>query len=276
MIHLDLINKIRVLYEKENPSFKTVLDLLEKHDENIIVDHISFRTFDFPTISIDALAVPFIEAGYQEEKRYKYENQEVKARHYAHKTDKSAPLIFFSEISTYKFSKSLQSVVKNIVERIPINILCSEKIFLTPTPWKSIHYSIYEQLKSESEYAAGIYANGFLAHHIGILINSFEKYYSINKLSSFLKENNIPYTLKNHSQQSHIIALIEQLMLEMKSKKKTFVEGEYEIPTSSPEFTRRNYMANNKLFMEFLPNLTVQKPEPMTLEQINQLILEDS
>lgn len=276
MIHLDLINKIRVLYEKENPSFKTVLDLLEKHDENIIVDHISFRTFDFPTISIDALAVPFIEAGYQEEKRYKYENQEVKARHYAHKTDKSAPLIFFSEISTYKFSKSLQSVVKNIVERIPINILCSEKIFLTPTPWKSIHYSIYEQLKSESEYAAGIYANGFLAHHIGIRINNLRKYDNTGKICAFLREKQIPHSIKNNSSQNHIISLIEQVMLKMDNKKKTFLEGDFDIPTPFPEFIKRNYMEDNKMFMGFLPNVSFQKPGPMTVEQINQLILEDS
>lgn len=276
MTHIDLINRITNLYENANPSFKSVLNLLEQFEEKIVVDHLSFRTFDYPNIRIDVLAVPFIEAGYQEVKRYKYEDQEIKARHYAHSTDESAPLIYFSELSTYKFSKSLQANIKKLVEKIPINILCSDKIFSTSNTWNLIQYSIYEQLKSESEYAASIYVNGLMAHHIGIRINDFEKLNTINKICSFLKDNKIPFALKKHAQQSHIISMIEQVKLKLENKKKSFLEGDFDIPTPSPELVKRNYMEDNKMFMEFLPNLSFKKPEPMTLEQINQLILEDN
>lgn len=276
MTHINLISKTINLYMDSNPDFKSILNILEQEEEKIVIDHISFRTFDFRSLGIDVLAIPFIEAGYQETKRYTYQNQVVNARHYTHATDKSAPLIFFSELSTYKFSKSLQEIIKTIVDRIPINILCSDKIFLTPTPWKSIHYSIYEQLKSESEYAAGIYANGFLAHHIGIRINNLRKYDNTGKICAFLREKQIPHSIKNNSSQNHIISLIEQVMLKMDNKKKTFLEGDFDIPTPFPEFTKRNYMEDNKMFMGFLPNVSFQKPGPMNVEQINQLILEDS
>lgn len=276
MTHIDLINRITNLYESTNPVFKSVLNILEKQEENNIIDHLSYRTFDFPTISIDVLAVPFIEAGYKEVKRYKYENKEITARHYAHLTDESAPLIYFSELSTYKFSKSLQAIVKKMANTIPINILCSEKIFFTPSPWENIQHSIYEQLKSESEYAAGIYVNGFMAHHIGIRINHFKKLDTLSKICAFLKENKFSCIPKKHAQQSHIIPMIEIVMLELRNKNKTFLDGVFDIPTPYPEFVKRNYMEDNKMFLEFLPNLSFQKPEPMSLEQINQLILEDN
>lgn len=276
MTDIDLIRKVIRLYENENPSFISVLNLLEQKGEKIVVDHISFRTFDFPSISIDVLAVPFIEVGYQEVERYKYDIHNIKARYYEHTTDKSAPLIFFSELCTYKFSKSLQNTIKKMVDRIPIHVLCSEKIFFSLNPWDGIQNSVYEQLKLESEYAAGVYAHGFKPHHIGVRINQFEKYDSISKLCAFFKGNKISYVLKKHSQQNQIIPLIEQVTLEMQDHKKTFTEGVFYIPTPRPEFTKRNYIDNNKMFMGFLPNISVQKPEPMTLEQINQLTLEDN
>ncbi len=276
MTHTDLINNIIQNFEKDSTSFESVLNLLELHEEKSVIDHVSFRTFDFPNISIDILAVPFVESGYREIERYKYSTNDIKARYYEHTTDKTAPLIYFSELSTYKFSSFLQNTVKELVNKIPIEILCTEKILTTSHPWSSIQHSIYKKIKQESEYAAGIYVNGFKPHHLGVRINHFQKLDSINKLSSFLKENKILFIPKKHSGKSHIIPLIEQLELTLKEKKKAFSDGVFNIPSPGIEFTKRNYYENNKMFMGFLPNISIQKPEPMTLEQINQLILDDN
>ena len=54
-------------YINQNPEANRVYNLLVDEGETVVNDHIAFRTFDDPRISIDVLAKPFIEKTLLEE-----------------------------------------------------------------------------------------------------------------------------------------------------------------------------------------------------------------
>lgn len=275
MAHKNLTEKIIETYFDENSFFTSVLNLFKQQGEDVFIDHISYRTFDFPHINTDVLSVPLIEVGYREVERYKYENQNIKARHYEHQTNKSAPLIYISELCVHHYSRFLYLQLKEMVDNIPIEILCSNKILHTPQIWGTPSYDIYKRLKSESDYAAGVYVNGLTPHHLSVRVNSFKKYDTIKKVSEFLSQNQILSISKNQVSQDHNIPLIEQIVISDNNVLINFQEGNFDIPSKSLEFTKRNFSTNSSLFMGFIPNIDAKKVNPMTLEQINQMLLED-
>jgi hypothetical protein len=275
MAHKILTEKIIEAYNGQNPYCTSVLNLFKQQGEDVFIDHISYRTFDFPHINTDVLSVPLIEVGYHEVERYKYENQNIKARYYEHQTDKSAPLIYISELSIHQLSRTFYSYLKEMVDNIPIEILCSEKILYTPNIWGKPSYEIYKKFKSESDYAAGVYVNGLMPQHLSVRLNKFKKFETIKKASEFLSQNEISTISKNYINQDHNIPLLEQIMINMGNVLVSFEEGDFEIPSSYLEFTKRNFLSNSSLFTGFIPNMETQKACPMTLEQINEMLLED-
>ena len=53
-----------VIIIMQNPSAGKIHDLFVNEGENIVNDHIAFRTLDFPEIDVDVLAKPFVSNGY--------------------------------------------------------------------------------------------------------------------------------------------------------------------------------------------------------------------
>ncbi len=51
-------------YSDQNPSVKNIYDLFINEGEEVVNDHIAFRTLDINKINIDVLAKPFTSAGY--------------------------------------------------------------------------------------------------------------------------------------------------------------------------------------------------------------------
>ena len=52
-------------YAAINPQAARIHALLSERGETVVNDHIAFRTFADARVSIEELAVPFLEAGYQ-------------------------------------------------------------------------------------------------------------------------------------------------------------------------------------------------------------------
>ena len=57
-------------YINQNPSAGKIYSLFIEEGENVINDHIAFRTLDYPEINIDAVAKSFIKNGYTAKGEY--------------------------------------------------------------------------------------------------------------------------------------------------------------------------------------------------------------
>jgi hypothetical protein len=59
-----ILNKLWIDYIIQNPSAGKIHNLFIKEGEDVVNDHIAFRTLDVPEINIDILAKLFISNGY--------------------------------------------------------------------------------------------------------------------------------------------------------------------------------------------------------------------
>ncbi len=218
-------------YTENNPHVKKVYDLLVAEGENVINDHIAFRTFNDTRINVDALAKVFIENGYQEKQSYTFENKHLFAKHYEHKTNLLAPRVFISELILKDFSPEFQQIIQSEIDKIDKRILFSDELIYSGNVWSKPSFAIYEKLKKESEYAAWVYVFGFRSNHFTVSVTDLKKYDTIEKVNSLLKQhgfliNNIDGEIKGSPAE-----LLEQSSIKSGFINVDFIEGVYEIPS---------------------------------------------
>jgi hypothetical protein len=252
MEYQNLFDRLWIDYSNLNPSVKLIHKLLEQNGETIINDHIAFRTFDVQGISIDYLAEPFLNSGYEEKGKYYFADKKLNAKHFEHKTEKEAPKVFISELITSEFNEFVTNIAHQVAEFVLTEKSNGKDILFLKNVWEPIRFSVYEKLRSESEYAAWIYAFGFRANHFTVFVNYLKKYNSLEKLNELIlvngfKLNEAGGEVKGSEseglKQSSILADIVDVK---------FTEGVYKIPCCYYEFAERFAGKDGKIFNGFI------------------------
>src|SRR3990167_4701042 len=114
-------------YTAQNTQPLAIHDLFVHQGESIINDHIALRTIDDPRVNIDVLAKPFEALGYQAKGQYHFKEKKLLAKHYE-LLDPHAPKVFISQLLTRNFSRQLQSIFIECIDRIPVFVLDSESL----------------------------------------------------------------------------------------------------------------------------------------------------
>lgn len=239
-------------YAEINPQAQAIMNALQARGEQVTNDHVAFRTFNLPEVSIEVLAKPFLQRGYQlAGKPYDFTQKKLFARHYEHE-DKSLPKVFISELKVECFSEKLQNQIKELVRQVPKDLRDSEDFLTAGVPWQAIKYSDYESLLEESEYAAWMSAFGFRVNHFTVLFNSLKSFETLQELNVFIKS--LGYSLNDSG--GEIKGTPEEL-LEQSSTLAAEVEvlfngGVHVIPSCYYEFARRYPDAEGNLFHGFI------------------------
>lgn len=239
-------------YTSQNHSAQKVYDLFEKEGEQVLNDHIAFRTYDDPRVNIDVLAKVFINNGYVEKGQYEFEEKHLFAKHFEHKTDKNAPKVFISQLKTNDFSEYLQNTVKNIVDQLSDTDLNSDDLIYAGNIWGKPSYTTYLRLKEESEYAAWVYVYGFRANHFTININALKKYDSIEKVNQFLKDNGFLMNSSGGEIKGTKEQLLQQSSIMANHIDVEFEEGIQSIPGCYYEFAQRYPDESGELYKGFI------------------------
>ena len=239
-------------YTTQNPEAKRVYDLFVAEGEEVLNDHIAFRTFDHPKVDIDVLARPFIEAGYEYRQSYNFEQKRLNAKHFEHKTFRNAPRVFISELISGDFSPFLQEQVHKMTGMVPNTLAESNELVFAGNVWGQPSYEIYQRLREESEYAAWVYVYGFRANHFTVSINGLKKYNSIEKVNSFLKDNGFMLNDSGGEIKGTPAELLEQSSTKAGFLPVQFTEGVFEIPSCYYEFARRYPDDDGKLYSGFI------------------------
>jgi hypothetical protein len=248
----ELFNHLWQQYIKESPKSKIIYDLFIQEGENVINDHIAFRTFDNHKINVNTLSKIFINLGYEKKNHYEFITKKLYAEHFEHKNNPKLPKIFISELQTNKFSSYLQDIVKYIVAKIPENILYTPKLLYSGATWNELDYNIYNKLLEESEYAAWMYAFGFRANHFTIFVNNLKKYNTIEKVNQFLKQKGFTLNTVGGEIKGTPNELLEQSSTMANKVKIKFKQGEFEILNSYYEFAKRYPDSNGVLYQGFI------------------------
>jgi len=247
-----IFDKLWDIYITQNPSVKKVYDLFTNYGEEVVNDHIAFRTYNDPRINVDVLVKPFLAAGYVQKGDYQFETKKLYAKHFEHSTDPKAPRVFISQLKVEEFSPFLQETVKKIVDAIPQEALNSEELIYAGNLWGTPSFEVFEQLRQESEYAGWLYLYGFCANHFTVSINFLKKLDSIEKVNSFLKANGFQMNDSGGEIKGTPAELLEQSSIKSEMIQLDFVEGSFEVPGCYYEFARRYPDTDGKLYSGFI------------------------
>jgi hypothetical protein len=239
-------------YTDRTPSAKKVKELFETQGNTIYNDHVAFRTFEDSRVNIDVLAQAFINNGYEYKGDYHFSKKKLHAKHFEHKTDKNAPLVFISQLLTSEFSLELQSIIKNTLDTVDYNAVPDDELVFTGRLWSTPSYATYTRLLEESEYAAWLYVNGFCSNHFTVDINKLDTFETITEVNSFLKDHGFEMNASGGEIKGTPKEFLEQSSILADKIKVTFKEGVYEITSCYYEFAYRHAMENGELFKGFI------------------------
>ena len=252
MNYNELFDRLWIEYTSRNPSTLKIYDLFRSEGETIINDHIAFRTFRSPDISVDKLAKVFLKNGYKFRGEYHFETKKLYARHFEHETDIEAPRVFISELLVDEFSPFLRDTVKDWVAAIPASMFDSDNLIFAGNISGMPSFAVYEKLRAESEYAAWLYVNGFCANHFTVSVNRLKKLDSVEKVNAFLKFHGFLLNDAGGGIQGTPGELLEQSSIRAEMVTCKFIEGEFEIPGCYYEFAKRYPDVDGKLYNGFI------------------------
>ena len=245
-----LFDKLWESFCNLNPQAEKIHTLLKRRGERVVNDHIAFRTFDDPRVSIDVLARPFLSAGYRAQGEYEFPNKHLFARHFEHE-DPSQPKIFISELKLEEMTESLPESISGLIEQISDDELQREDFCSIGRPW-GVDFSTYETLVSESEYAGWLAGFGFCANHFTVLVNELETFSDLQELNQFLKENGFALNASGGEIKGTPEQLLEQSSTLAARMEVDFSDGKHTIPSCYYEFARRYPQPDGKLFGGFI------------------------
>lgn len=247
----EIFNRLWRDYAAENPSAGAIHALFRNRGNRVLNDHVAFRTFDHPRVSIDVLARPFIDSGYVRAGEYFFEDKQLKAAHFEH-PDPLAPLVFISELLTGSFSPFLQQTVSSVVGNLPGEALDPSRILFSGKFMEHPSYAVYEQLRTESEYAGWLYVFGFRANHFTVSVNHLDTFDSLQEVNAFLKANGHALNSSGGEIKGTPEQLLEQSSTLADRVLVQFEEGLKEIPSCYYEFARRYTGPDGRLFRGFI------------------------
>lgn len=248
----DIFENLWEDYLKQNPETKKVYDLFQCEGERVINDHIAFRTFDHPKVSVDVLAKPFIEAGYEKKGDYLFEAKKLVANHFEHKTDIEAPKVFISALQPQYFSEFTQKTIQEAIDRIPEGFDDSANFLWSGSLWGKPNYDTYLKLREESEYAAWLYVYGYRANHFTVNINALKKHTDIYELNQFLRDHGFIILESGGEVKGTPEELLEQSSIRAGKIAVDFEEGPREIPSCFYEFAKRYKDEKGILYTGFI------------------------
>ncbi len=239
-------------YLIQNHETKKVFNLFTQLGEEVINDHIAFRTFNDPRVCIDVLAKPFVAAGYVSKGEYHFEAKRLYAKHYELEGDAHAPRIFISELKLEEMSSFLRETVMDILNQASEEDLGHHLLVNKGRIWAKPSFKVYEKLRMESEYASWLYVYGFRANHFTVSINALKNYPSIEAVNQLLKDKGFLLNSSGGEIKGSPEELLEQSSTLAGNLAIEFEEAVYDIPSCFYEFARRYKDNNGQLYGGFI------------------------
>ena len=252
MTNEQLLTKLWEQYTAITPSSKKIHTLLSEKGQIISNDHIAIRTYNDERINISVLEKPFLAVGYEPMGEYIFESKKLYAKHYQHKTDKTAPKIFISELELEKCSTELQATVKEILDTCDQTIFIKKDLIFAGSVWEKPSFEKYTSLRKESEYAAWMYVYGFRANHFTVNVNDLTDFPTLESLNDFLEDKGWKLNASGGKIKGTPEQLLEQSSTLGDIQEIEFLEGTHKIPTCYYEFALRHVDASGEFYQGFI------------------------
>jgi hypothetical protein len=247
----ELFDNLWQNYLSVTPSADKVHALLgQDNGQDVINDHVAFRTFNIAKVNGAKLAAHFEALGYKACGDYVFEAKKLNAKHYEHE-DKTLPKVFISELLVEEFSPELQAIVTRMVEQVEEDAIEADNFLYSGSHWQVTHDE-YKTLLAESEYAAWMAAWGYRANHFTVSINHLKQFDTIQEVNQKLKDAGFVLNASGGEIKGSPEVLLEQSSTMADSAVVSFVDGDKEIPSCFYEFAIRYPTESGELYTGFV------------------------
>jgi len=225
-------------------------------DENEIVnDHIAFRTLGVPNLGIASFEKIFLHYGYTKMDYYHFREKKLDAYWYAPPSPEY-PRIFISELRVGDLSKEAQKVIGKYTADITVDPIDTFSLndtkavgnFFYEPLWQLPTLHDYQLLSKESEYAAWVIYNRYYLNHYTISVHELpEPYNSLEAFNVFLEDIGIVLNSSGGKIKTSKDGLLRQTSSVAKMVEATFANNEkMKISGSYVEFAERSILPEYK------------------------------
>jgi len=244
-----LFDNIWQQYIDVTPSAKNIHQLLGDGND-IINDHVAYRTFNSAKVNLATLAKHLLSIGYTECGQYDFVAKKLTAKHFEH-SDNTMPKVFISELRVEEFSIEIQEIIANLVAQLPDDVSERNDFLYSGQLW-NISSADYQTLLATSEYAAWLSAWGYRANHFTVSINHLKNYDDIIAVNNTLKAEGYLLNSNGGEVKGDSEVMLEQSSTLADKAQVTFTDKTMEIPSCFYEFAKRYPLANGELYTGFV------------------------
>jgi len=217
-------------------------------EDEIVNDHIAFRTLGVPFLGIASLEKIFLHYGYEKRDYYYFNGKKLNAFWYAPPMPEY-PRIFISELRVEDLSKETGALIKKYTEKVtsdPVDNLDLNDPgavgnFFYKSLWELPTIEDYKALAADSEYAAWVIYNRYYLNHYTISVHELkEGYNTLEAFNVFLTKIGIKLNDSGGVIKQSADGLLKQSSSVAKMMEASFKNGKtMEIPGSYVEFAER-------------------------------------
>jgi hypothetical protein len=223
------------------------MDIIASEDE-IVNDHIAFRTLGVPFLGIASLEKIFLHYGYEKRDYYFFEAKKLNAYWYAPPSPEY-PRIFISELRVSDLhektraliTKYTKQVTSDPVDQLDLNDVAAVGAFFYTSLWQLPTIEDYKALANDSEYAAWVIYNRYYLNHYTISVHELKDgYNTMETFNDFLLDIGIKLNNSGGIIKQSADGLLRQSSSVAKMMQATFKHGKkMDIPGSYVEFAER-------------------------------------
>ncbi|MEW6997894.1 DUF1338 domain-containing protein [Colwelliaceae bacterium BS250] len=249
-------NKVKALFDNiwqqylaVTPSAEKVHQLLGSGND-LINDHVAYRTFNNDKVNLEKLAKHLLDLGYVECGDYNFVAKKLVAKHFEH-PDNTLPKVFISELLVEQFSNEVQAIINRLVAQVDESKVSDDNFLYSGTHWQ-LSSSEYKTLLNESEYAAWLAAWGYRANHFTVSINHLNDFDCILAVNDLVKNGGFKLNAVGGEVKGDVGVKLEQSSTMADMATVTFSDVAQKIPSCFYEFAKRYPMDCGNLYTGFV------------------------
>jgi len=239
-------------YINMTPQAEAIANALKSRGEQVLNDHVAFRTFNIGPIRLQDLEPYILDMGYTRYEPYKFPAKKLDAYGYI-PPSADLPRIFLSELRVEELSDKAQAIVRRLVDQIDPSAIQDASVFWRGPLWEVPSYEEYQELADESEYAAWLSVIGLRCNHFTINVNALNQINGIEEMNALVEELGFKVNESGGRVKGSPAVLLEQGSTKASVMPFTFKGGEvHDVSTCYYEFAKRYHDDEGNLYQGFV------------------------
>jgi hypothetical protein len=239
-------------YISMTPQAEAIANALIAQGETVKNDHVAFRTFNIGPIQLKQLEPFILDMGYQRYEPYQFPSKKLDAFGYIPPSP-DMPRIFLSELRVEELTDSAQAIIYRLVDQINPDDVDDASIFWRGPLWAVPSYEDYEQLASESDYAAWLSLIGLRCNHFTINVNALNGINDIEQMNQLIEELGFSINEAGGRVKGSPSVLLEQGSTKASFQPFTFADGKrHDVTTCYYEFAKRYLDEDGNFYQGFV------------------------